>query len=332
MNLPVPAIIRRNFRLKAMAVVLALVVWSVVVYANNPPDSRSFVVPVQFDGRGTMWAIDQPIDPITVHITGTREHVGAFTRDKLSARVDVSRITHAGTQDVPVVVLNNDPDVNTDGPATVRAYIDVLATRTVPVTPVTIKGPPAGFRPEVPTVTPGSVLVNGAKRLIDQVRAQVEVDLTGFKTNYSQELTVRLIDPAGTVVTNLGVTPTTVLVEVLINSTFTSRSVPIIVVTQGQPASGHLLASLTPVPQTVVLTGPATVLQTIDFLNVQVNIFGLFGSVTVSGIPVSTPVGVTASPNKVDVHVGVLIAPPPPTAAPTAAPAPSPSPTPVPTP
>jgi YbbR domain-containing protein len=336
-NLPVPAIIRRNFRLKALAVGIALVVWTAVVYANNPPDTLSFVVPVQFDSVGTKWALDQPLDPISLRVSGTKDNLAAFDQAKVTARVDVSRITHAGVQDVPVVILNHDPNVTLDNPpSTVRASVDVATTRNVPVTPVTIKTPPPGFLPDPPTVTPGLVTVAGPSKLIDQVKAEVNLDLTGYKTNYNARLPVRLRDASGTVVTSLEVTPATVQVEVVINSSLTSRSVPIIVVVQGQVAPEHILASLTPNPRTVVISGPQTIVNGIDFLEVQVNVSGLFGSVTLPGIAVNTgDPGVSASPDRVDVHIGVLTTPPPtpePTPTPTPTPAPAPAPTPTPTP
>ncbi len=327
MTIHVPAILRRNFRLKAMAAALALVVWTAVVYANNPPGSRTVSVPVQFNGLGTKWVVDQAPDPLPLRVTGTKEHVDAFDTSRVSVRVDVSRISHEGPQDAPIVVVNNDPDVDLDTPPpTVHLDVDTASTRQVAVTPITAKTPPAGFLPRTPTVTPGSVLVTGPKRVIDQVTAEVSVDLDGYKTNYNAQLQVRLRDPGGNLVTNLGVTPPTVIVEVIIDSSQTSRTVPVIVVPQGQVAFGHLLGSVTASPQTVVINGPQTVINQIDNITVPVNVVGLYGSVTVTGVPVSTGVvGVSAVPDHVDIRVNVLNAPPPPTP-PPATPSPSPSP------
>jgi YbbR domain-containing protein len=94
-----------------------------------------------------------------------------------------------------------------------------------------------------------------------------------------------------------------------------------------------VLAGLTPTPETVVITGPQTLLNATDFIEVQVNITGLFGSVTFPGVAVNTGnEGVAANPSRVDVHVSVLTTPPPtPAPTPTPTPKPSPSPTPSPT-
>ena len=328
-----PGIITRNFRLKAMSCGLALVMWTVVVYAGNPPDSRTVSVDVPFGqaAGGTPFVLAQPLAPVAVRVTGTHEHVTAFDpASSLTVTVDVRGIIRPGLQDVPIMVANSDRDVDLDNPPTsVQADVDIQDTRQVPVVAVINPGPPPGYQPRAPVVDPDHVLVTAPSRILKHVVARVSIDLHNYKSNYNASPAVELRTDNGTTLPrDVSATPSTVKVAVIVDSSLTSRTVPVHVEVQGTVAPGHQLGALAVSPQTVVISGPQTVINTVDFVTVSVSVQGLFGSATIGGVTVDTGhVGVVAQPGKVDVHVALVAVPqatPTPTATapatPTAAP------------
>jgi YbbR domain-containing protein len=334
-----PGFITRNFRLKALSAVLALITWTVVVYANNPPDSRSFTVGIPGQPSGSFVMVN-PIMPLSLRITGTRDHIQAFDPStNLTVKADFTAITKAGLQNIPLTVQNNDRDVQLDTPpTTVQVDVDELSTKQVDISANIKVGPPPGFLPGTPQLNQPSVVVSGGKRVLQQaLHAKVDIDLHDNRTNFDAVLPVVLLDAAGNTITNLGVTPPSVHVTVEVSPSLTSRAVPVIVTTVGTPATGHILTGLAVDPQTVVLQGPQDVLNTINSITMIISINGLTANELLNQRVSSGRAGVTSTPDTVVIRVTVAnqaLPTPTPTAAasPSSPPTPGgPTPTPTPT-
>src|SRR5437867_2606270 len=143
-----PGFITRNLRLKALATGVALMTWISVVYASNPPESRTVAVHVPQDPASlpSKYVLASPIPDVQVRVSGTREHVNAFDVNSLRVTVDYTRITGTGVRQVPLHIGNNDSNVSLDQvPTAVTADIDVHDSVQVPVTVVMDSTPPTGY-------------------------------------------------------------------------------------------------------------------------------------------------------------------------------------------
>lgn len=328
-----PGILRNNLRLKALAAGLALVTWAAVVYAANPPESRTVTVhvpqaPQSLPGQ---YVLAHPVADLSVRILGTREHVDAFDTSSLSVSVDWHAIRGSGRQDLPVTIVNNDRDVDLDSPpTTVSADVDLLASSTVPVQIVIKSPPPAGYVIQQEALTPDHVTLIGPKRELDGAQAVVSVDLSNRKTFLSQEFNVLVHDAAGRSIPDIGVREGTVRVDITIRSETASRSSAVKPAINGSPAAGHYLAAFSTDPLTVVISGPQDLLNGLDVLSTQpVSMNGLSTGTYVFTVKVLPPAGVTATPDTVTVHVTIAAIPvPTPSATPTPTPTAPPTPTP----
>lgn len=331
----IPIILTRNLRLKALAAVLAVFTWGIVVYAANPPDSRTVSVPVPDPSPGIPYVLESPTAPLSVRVTGTREHVQAFDPgSSLSLRPDYSVIRHGGPQQIPVVIVNSDRNVGLDSPpTTVSVDVDEVSTRSLPVGFRITQTPPPGFINRTPVLTPNTVIVNGPKRLLTNLEARVDIDLHGQKSTIAVELQVFLLDhtsgrPPPT--NRVGVDRSTVNASVEIDSQTTSRTVPVVLTVSGNPPRGSVLTGISVDPPTVTISGPAVVVNTIDQLSVPVSVSGLSTTTTLVEKLSTGRAGVTSSNDTVNVRVSVAsvsLPSPSPTPAPTPAP-PAPAPTP----
>jgi YbbR domain-containing protein len=324
-----PGFITRNLRLKALATGLALVTWVGVVYAGNPPESRTVSVHVPQDPASlpSKFVLAGHVPDITLRVNGTRDHVNAFDMSSLQVSVDYRLITHTGVQDLPIHVVNNDADVSLDNvPSSVQVDVDQEDSVDLPVTLVFDHLPPAGYKLTDQKVDPDTVAVNGPHRSLSGLSVQVHLDLGNKKTNVDGQFNVVLFDRFGRRVTDLAVQPAQVSVTITVSSVTTSRASAVLPKVTGQPASGHYLASISADPSTVVLTGPEELLNALDSVPTQaISISGLFGVHTFQ-VTIVPPAGVTADPQTVTVTLTIVAL-----ATPTPAP-PSPTPTPTPTP
>ena len=96
-----PGFLTRNWRLKLLALVLAIVAWAGVVLATNPPGTRSVSVPVPQPPAPDVslpagYLLTAPIPNLTVYITGTEQHLDAFSRSSLQVTVDYNAIRAIG--------------------------------------------------------------------------------------------------------------------------------------------------------------------------------------------------------------------------------------------
>jgi YbbR domain-containing protein len=334
-----PGFLTRNLRLKALASGLALVTWVGVVYAGNPPESRTVSVHVPQDPASlpAKYVLATPIPDIALRVSGTRDHVNAFDPSTLQVSVDYRHIGHTGTQDLPLHVVNTDSNVSIDNvPSTVTADIDVNDSVTLPVELVYDQPPPTGYVKTEETVDPSTVVVSGPHRRLSGITAEVHLDLANKKTNIEGQYNVILYDRFRRKVGDLGVQPAQVTIKVTVSSVTTSRASAVVPKVSGTVLAGHQLVSLSVSPPTVVLTGPQELLNGLDSIPTQaISITGLFGDHTFQ-VKITPPPGVTAQPDTVTVTLSIIALPaatPTPTASPTASPTPSPtSSTPTPTP
>ena len=336
-----PLILRRNFRLKALSFGLALVAWTVVVYASNPPDTRTISVDVPTDNLPPTFIIDPALGPIAVRIRGTTDHLNNFSTKSLTVTAAFDRVHATGAQDVAVTIANSDANVELDSaPASVSVNIDQLDSRTLPVgiTEAQDKNgkvlkPPAGYIIGDQTASPAEVTVTGSKHRLDSIgglHAEADVDLSNARTTYAATADVVLRDATGNPITDLAVQPNSVSVRVVITSNTVTRASAILPDLTGTAGFGRVLSGITVSPQAfTVLTGPQDLLNTLNSVSTEpVRLTNLFSGQRVT-VKIIVPAGVSADPSSVEVAVFFSLLPPP---TPTPFPSPSPTPTPVPTP
>jgi YbbR domain-containing protein len=324
-----PGFLTRNLRAKALASGIAIVTWVGVVYAGNPPESRTVNVKVPQDEASlpAKFVLASPIPDMSVRISGTREHVNAFDPASLQVSVDYRAIQHTGVQDVAVHVVNNDHDVSLDSvPSTLSIDVDVRDSVNVPLSIVLDATPPPGYEVKDEKVSRNPVAVSGPSRRLSGLAAQVHLNLANQKTNLEGEYKVFLYDRFGRRVGDLAVDPNTVIVSVTVASVETSRASAVLPKVSGSVPAGHYLAGIAASPPTVVLVGPQELLNGLD--SVPTGVIFLTGLSTgdhVFLIRVNPPAGVTATPDTVTVTISVaaLATPAPPSPTPTATPTPS---------
>ncbi len=328
-----PGFATRNLQLKALAAVLATVMWAGVAYASNPPDTRSVTVPVPQDtGSVAPFVLVHAIPDLVIRVSGTRDHLNAFDPADLVVSVNYKAITQVGIQALPVAVINNDRDVTLDTPPTsITAEVDRLGSLSVSVVvDYSQQPPPQGYVVVSKEATPSTVTVIGPQHQLSSIQAKVTVNLATQKTNFQADEKVGLFDAnSGQRVGNFGITvagnlQATVLVSIEIAASLTSRASAVLPKVTGSVGSGHFLEAESVSPATVVLNGPQDLLNTLDSIPTQtISLSGISGtlSFTVNLVP---PAGVTATPSEVTVTITVGSFPQP-SASPTASAAPTPS-------
>jgi YbbR domain-containing protein len=190
----------------------------------------------------------------------------AFAATVDLSEYDMDRAPEAQVLDVEVVALFDGIEILSVGPETVRVAIDRIEVRTVPVE-VVPGVVPEGLEIGDPVVSDEEVQVRGPASVVasvDRAEALVRIDASGIDVN--QPVALVAVDVRGQPVGAglVDIEPETVSVQIDVQATETSRTVPIRPDITGTPAPGFALESLGVEPSTVTLRGLPDVLSEIS--------------------------------------------------------------------
>ncbi len=323
----IPGFIRRNWKLKVLCFFIAFVTWVGVVYAGNPPETKLVSVPVPQSSANLPpgYELVRPINGVLVRVGGDQNTLDSLNPNVLTVNVDWAAVNRAGTYSIPLSVTSSDPSIELiDPPTSVQVDLDALGSKAVSVTIQITSPPPVGYQSGQQIATPSIVNVDGPEHELAGIVAKVTVNLSEQKANFQEQIPVLLYTSGGVRLNNVDANPTNVNISIAISADFTTKEVPVIARTEGNPSPGHYLTGIIVSPLTVIATGPRDLLNSLDVVyTTPVVLSGGFGNYTVTAT-LEAPPGVTLSTNKVTVEIETGSVPTPP---PTPTPSPSPSPT-----
>lgn len=196
-----------------------------------------------------------------------------------NARIDLSRITQTGVQEVRVLTTNSTAygSVSEISPATLEIEVEEYITRyRIPVTVDTVGTVPDGYYATNPSLDPPLVAVSGPRSLVDRVvRAEAVLDLSTLPTREGlvrSAIPFRLLDEQGNAVESslLEVTSESVLMDsVVVEQTLYSiRTMPLsdVGLITGTPANGYEIKSIAITPEQVTAAGRESNLAVLDTL------------------------------------------------------------------
>lgn len=329
----------RNWRLKLLALLLAVVSWAAVVYAANPPGTKTVQVPVPQPPEVSLpapYVLTVPVPDLNITVAGTAAHLNAFHASWLQVTVDYAVVSAQGKAvpaavRVPVKVAFSvpNPNVQLDSPPTwITAQIDREQVRTVAVQIAVSQGPPAGYVVLGKTATPSTVTITGPEhQLLTAVVKTGPIDLGNQEGNYDRSgVKLYAYDAQGHPLTSVVSTdPSSVQVQITVQPVTTTRTSGIALGDVRGLSPGYQVSSISYTPSVATLRGPETIINASSLATVYtapINVSGQDGTIVYT---VSVPVpekGVTVSPSSVQVTITVI-----PVALPTQVPTPVPTPT-----
>ncbi len=305
-----------NLRLKALAVAAAAALWATVAYTENPTQERDVHIngsQIQHTAVPVGLVLIGDLPTVTVTMVGASDALSRFDPNaSLRVSANFSGL-HQGTQYVPLLVTDLDPNVHLRRqPAAIAVTVDQLATVTVPVTLDQLRSVPAGFHEVSAVIDPKQVSVAGPKSRLANIDAYVGIDLDGHQSFFQDSPVVKVRDPKKKEIPGLLISPATVTVKVTIQADAVTETKVAGWTLTGQPAPGYRVSNVTITPLEVSVTGLAATLDTIQQMPTDpVDISNATADV-VKTVVVRLPAGVQdVSPRSVQVHVFIVKIPQP---------------------
>ncbi len=292
-------IFQHNWGFKVLAVVLALALWAGLI-TQDPTltrEKRFDNVTINVTGTDTMKRngfvvisdLNELLSGAVLRADVPQNHYADAQASHYNARIDLSRISQTGEQEVRVLTTSTASygSVQEVSPGVVTVMVDEYITRSrIPINVETQGELPEGFESSGQTVDPSMLTVSGPKSIVDTiVRAEAIMDksiLEARAGEMSNSIHFRLVNAAGEEVPTdlLEVTTNGVLVDSIIvqQTLYPTKELALadagIVI--GTPAAGYEIKSISFTPEKVVAAGRPEALEVLDqvFANATVDVTG----------------------------------------------------------
>lgn len=243
----------------ALSLLLAFVVWTVAVQEENPIEEGELTdpVPVTFVGpdEGLM-ITNSPTGEVSVTLRAPHTTWRGLSTGDILVTADLTGL-EPGTHQMPLSFeINTTATLVLIRPAQIRVVLEEESERDMPVRLAFTLDPVIGFRVGEPVVEPTSVVVRGPSSLVDQVsELRVEVTVDELRESYEADLLIVPLDSEGQEIENVGLTPPEAHVIIPVTQEAGYREVAVVVRTEGQPAQGYFVTSITSSPLSVTVRG-----------------------------------------------------------------------------
>jgi YbbR domain-containing protein len=297
-----------------VSMILAFGVWAWVTYENDPETTRVLGgIPVTIQNLNSEFEVVG--DPPTVDVTvqGPQSVITPMEREAVIAYVDMEDIEERGTHELDVQVeIPTDVRVRDLVPEDVSVEIDQMGSRSdVPLTLLEPDDVPQNYQVSSIDVEPESIELQGPQRTLNQVdHAEVEIQIDGRTTSFSDTIEPRIVDANGEELSGLYLEPEEVSVTVTLEMSGQVRRIIPVVVGDDALAPGHELVRTTVLPSDeVVVEGSEDDIAEIFYLTtVPVDISGWEESQIVRDVEIDQtrlPDNVTISHETVHLSVEV---------------------------
>lgn len=271
-------LITDDWRLKLLAVGLAVLMLGAVAFSQNPPQSKTFTVPLSYTVGPDLVIINAPTKT-SVTVNGLADLVGSMTADRIQAHVDATKVSPGPDVTLSVVATSLEAGVTAQPPPPFTANIDRLSIDALMVQPIDHAGPgwevtkSEALCPETPCVVhfsgPASWEVN--MKAIAFYNSPIEnssYDIPTWGVTLLQGSTT--LDPSkfsqNQPISGLDVSSVSLHIEARTGTT--SRSVALVdSAPVHPPPAGYHVTGVVISPVTVILTGPADKLALVQYLS-----------------------------------------------------------------
>lgn len=208
------AAVRRNFGLKVLSLVLAIVGWAYFRFASNPLITARFdqqlSVPIAAVNLPTGYIARFPDKTAVVTIEPQRGQP-PVKADEIKAVLDLSNRT-AGVYNVPVQLVAPNVAVQSLSPASVTLTIERIDQKTFPV--AMYYGTQGNVVVSHFTLTPSSVTVRGPDSELAQVATvRISLPLSGSQESFDEMIRPMAVSSSGDEIHDVQVVPNLVRVQ-----------------------------------------------------------------------------------------------------------------------
>ncbi|HYM53228.1 MAG TPA: CdaR family protein [Candidatus Dormibacteraeota bacterium] len=285
----------RNWHLKLGAVALATILYTGFVYSGSFTERPVSGVRVDIAGQPSDWIRLGQLRSVSITYRVATDSADLVQPESFTATVDfadydLDQAAQPQSLRVEVRPTLDGVQILSIEPEEVTVTLDRVDTKTIPVR-IDRGDVPEGLEIGVPELSVREVTARGAASLlarVDHARATVSIQPSGIDVNDQVELTP--VDVNAEPVLSVELDPSSVTVQIDVEATETSKTVPVRPNLQGTVAAGFEIASVSTDPPVVTLRGlPAALAGVVDVVTEPLPIGGTTATLTLEGVLLLPP-------------------------------------------
>ena len=265
----------KNFSLKLLSAVFAVVLWTVIVNIYDPNTSYTFSnITVQLINTQSLTDKDYSYEvvdggKISVTVSGPKSVVTDLKTSDISATADLSKVTaFTDYVDIQVQVIKDGQVLNNveavPRTSALKLSIENRDTKTLSLDVNTTGSTASGYTVASTSSSPTYIKVTGPTSLLESVAAlSVNVDVSGAKEDISTSADVKMLDEDGNEIVNdaleLSCTKADINVDIA-----RMKTVSITAKTGGTPSDGYIITDTILSQASAVITGSDDLLGKVD--------------------------------------------------------------------
>lgn len=287
--------------LKIISVIMAVLLWFYVINQGDLAPRQNIVTTnLRYVNLEEGLSIILP-ETVEVKLWGLFQEP-----EDIIAYVDVKNLDQ-GTYQLPVLVEPVKGAMFTSVmPDRVEVVIKVESEKYIPISHVVTRNPAVGYELLDLMKSPDNCLIKGEENLVNQVSQVVcEIDLGDITGIESVTLPLKAVDATGQPITKgIRLVPEKINLYLVVNQAMVTKQVPINLILTGNLPEDYQLLNTKLFPETVRIIAPAAIADTINELDIKIDISGKVESYT-QDIEVLVPEGVNVYPDKVLVDINI---------------------------
>lgn len=273
--------ITNNLLLKILSLIIAFLVWLIVVNADNPIMTESFVVSdvqllneAYIDADGKMCMQDEEQDPIRVTIRAERKVLDRISASDIRAVADLQQAVSLDTDPVMVpitaVCTGIAPEDIQVTPQNLSLHVEDKDTQEFVVNVTTNNTrPDRGYEVGTLSSNPEKIKITGPISLINKIdRVNAAIDVSDASEDVTEETEVTVIDKNGEVFSDTDMAYLNVSKVYVTARLWEVRSdVRIRAEYSGTAAEGYEAESITTTPNVITVAGSTSALEALEEQN-----------------------------------------------------------------
>lgn len=273
--------ITNNLLLKILSLIIAFLVWLIVVNADNPIMTESFVVSdvqllneAYIDADGKMCMQDEEQDPIRVTIRAERKVLDRISASDIRAVADLQQAVSLDTDPVMVpitaVCAGIAPEDIQVTPQNLSLHVEDKDTQEFVVNVTTNNTrPDRGYEVGTLSSNPEKIKITGLISLINKIdRVNAAIDVSDASEDVTEETEVTVIDKNGEVFSDTDMAYLNVSKVYVTARLWEVRSdVRIRAEYSGTAAEGYEAESITTTPNVITVAGSTSALEALEEQN-----------------------------------------------------------------
>lgn len=279
-----------NPGLKVLSLLLSVVLWMVVVKMADPDANKSFSVSVEILNKDVITEMGKVPDVVgntdiaMFSISGPRSYVEKMSSDDFKVTADLSQLDLNQDGDVKLVPIEISAKKNEKWITIVQRTVNLqitledLSEKKFVITPEVMGTPAEGCAIGAVEVVPNLLTVSGPESIVSRIsRVSATINVDGVSSDVTDNVMPTLYDEDERVISSdlLEMNQGFVTIKAKILGT---KSVPIRCQVSGTPAEGYEYRGLEYAPETVLVKGEASLLNSINAINIPEDVINIDGA------------------------------------------------------